>query len=59
MKKISCESKSVEIEAYRNSIRFCIKDIENPNVLKKLSYLVQNIWQDEKRHKKNYTDFGG
>lgn len=59
MKKTSCESKNVETEAYRNSIRFCIKGIKNPDILKRLSYIVQNIWHDEKRNVKNQDDPGG
>ncbi len=50
---MSCECKNEEIEAYRNSIRFCIKGIENPHVLKDISNYVQNIWHYEKKHEKN------
>ena len=49
---MSCECKNEEIEAYRNSIRFCIKGIENPNVLKDISNYVQNIWHYEKKVRK-------
>lgn len=59
MKKKSCESKNVETEAYRNSIRFCIKDIKNPDILKRLSYIVQNIWHDEKRCEQTHDKSGG
>ena len=59
MEKMSCESKNVETEAYRTSIRFCIKGIKNPDILKRLSCIVQNIWQDEKRHENIHDKSGG
>ena len=43
----------------KNSIRFCIKDIKNPDSLKNLSHITQNIWQNEKRQEKNHDDPGG
>ena len=59
MKEISYDRRNEEIEAYRNSIRFCIKDIKNPDSLKNLSHITQNIWQNEKRQEKNHDDPGG
>ena len=53
------ENKTNEIDAYRNSIDFCIQDIDNADVLKDLSNIAQNIWQNEKRHKRNHEDRGG
>ena len=53
------ENKTTEIDAYRNSIDFCIQDIDNAAVLKDLSHIAQNIWQNEKRHKRNHEDRGG
>ncbi len=53
------ENKTNEIDAYRNSIDFCIQDIDNAAVLKDLSHIAQNIWQNEKRHKRNHEDRGG
>lgn len=59
MKEMSCESKVSEIDAYRNSIRFCIKDIDNPDALKNISNITQNIWQNEKRYRISHDDPGG
>ena len=54
-----CVNKDEKTEAYRNSIRFCIKDINNPDILKVLSCITQNIWQNEKRQERDQDDPGG
>lgn len=53
------ESKTNEIDAYRNSIDFCIRDIDNADALKDLSRIAQVIWQNEKRHETTHDDRGG
>ena len=59
MKKMLCVNKDEKTEAYRSSIRFCIKDINNPDILKVLSCITQNIWQNEKRQERDQDDPGG
>ena len=59
MEEVLCDYEKREMEAYRNTIRYCIKDIENSVILKDLSQITQECWQNEKRHGNNQDAPGG
>lgn len=59
MKEVLCDYEKSEMEAYRNTIRYCIKDIENSGILKDLSQITQECWQNEKRHGSDQDAPGG